>query len=229
MPLDAVLLEFDGVLAETAEARRDALLRALAEEGFSPSPSEAAALDPYAVPSDVARSIARERGTAADETAVELVTLRARRHFGERAARGLALAPGAAPLVRQLAARARLAVVSASARGAVELILQLSDLEGLVTVTSSAEDGATPPAPDLLAHAIARLDRARPVRAAGVLALCGTSAGLLAATRAGVRAVAVGAMPAHEAMRAAAYVPSLDGMSADALLHLAGIAPEPVP
>jgi beta-phosphoglucomutase-like phosphatase (HAD superfamily) len=228
MPLDAVLLEFDGVLAETADARRDALVRALAEEGLSPSPSEAAALDPYAVPTDVARALARARGTAADETAVELVTLRARRHFGEWATRGLTLAPGAAPLVRQLAARARLAVVSASARGAVELILELSDLEGLVAVTASAEDGAAPPAPDLFAHAIARLARARPVRAAGVLALCGTAAGLLAATRIGVRAVAVGAIPAHEAMRAAAYLSSLDGVSADALLHLAGIAPEPV-
>src|SRR6185369_13324043 len=69
--VDAVLLEWEGVLADTSVARREALLRALAEEGVQ---YEALETDP---------------------ALADLVALRATRAFAERIGKGLVLLPGA--------------------------------------------------------------------------------------------------------------------------------------
>src|SRR4051812_2514516 len=116
--LDAVLLEWDGVLADTGGARRAALLRALAEEGV---PATGAAHDACAAGLDLPAAVAAligARGT--DSTLAELVTLRARRAFAEQLGRGLTLMPGAAELVVQAQHRVRLAVVSSASRAETE-------------------------------------------------------------------------------------------------------------
>src|SRR5438309_123243 len=109
--LDAVLLEWDGVLTDTGLARGEALRRALAAEGVSLT---AAAYDACCVGLDVRSAAAAAVRSAGRDDAplAEIVALRAARAFGERLADGFSLTPGAAAFVTRVAARTRVAIVT---------------------------------------------------------------------------------------------------------------------
>src|SRR3979411_2776979 len=96
--VDAVLLEWDGVLADTGVARRDALQRAMADEGV---PLSAAAYEPDCEGPDVQRaaSAAVPHAGQAAPTVATIVAMRAGRWFSERIAQGLTLQPGATSFV----------------------------------------------------------------------------------------------------------------------------------
>ena len=225
MPLDAVLLEFDGLLAETAPARREALARALAEEGVSLSAAQFALLDPWQAPRSVALDVARQRGVELDETALDLVGLRTERHAAELLGAGISLAPGAAELLHALAGHAQVGIVTGAPRELVEYVLGMAGLEHEVAfLVTAREQLARKPSPDGHLAALRRLSRWRPLHSLHVLALESSAAGIAAATAAGIRCVAVGVLPAHEAMRAAAYLPSLAGVTVQ---RLAGLAAPP--
>jgi HAD superfamily hydrolase (TIGR01509 family) len=222
MPLDAVLFEFDGLLAETAPARREALARALAEEGVSLSAAQSALLDPWQAPRSVAFDVARRQGIQLDETALDLVGLRTERHAAELLGTGLSLAPGAAELLHALAGQAQVGIVTDAPRELVDHVLGMAGLEHEVEFLVTARERLAPkPAPDGYLAALERLGRRRPLRSLHVLALEASPAGITAATAAGIRCVAVGVLAAHEAMRAAAYLPSLAGVTVDRLASLA--------
>jgi beta-phosphoglucomutase-like phosphatase (HAD superfamily) len=95
-----------------------------------------------------------------------------------------------------------------------------------VEVVVSAEDAVPKPHAAPYALALARLARRRPLSPDAVLALEDGPAGIAAATAAGLRCVVVGPLPAHEAMRAAGSLPTLDGVTAERLALVAGAATE---
>src|SRR4051812_27845841 len=137
--LDAVLLEWEGVLADTGAARRDALLRALADEGV---PSTVAAYDACCGGLDVrsaAAAVLRLSGRA-DATLADLVALRAARAFTERLAEGFSLMPGAMDLVTEAAHRTRVAIVTQAGRAETELALRLAGLDGAVGTVVTVDD-----------------------------------------------------------------------------------------
>ena len=118
---DAVVLDWEGVLTDTASARRDALLRALSEEGVCLN-AEAYALQCDGQPLHNAVSNALAYRGRTDATLAGLVALRAARAAGVRT-----LALGAP------------AHVAVDADGAVDAInglslLDLSRLAGIATV-----------------------------------------------------------------------------------------------
>lgn len=195
--LDAVLLEWEGVLADTTVARRDALLRALADEGVE---YEALGSDP---------------------TLADLVAMRATRAFAERIGTGLVLLPGARAFVERLHVSSRIAIVTSATRAETEFVLRLAGLEDAVTTVVSSDD--VPHGPAAFERAITHLWRVRPIKRDHIVALAVTGPALRAARDAGVRAIAVGA-PAHVAIDADGALAAVDGATIADLARLSGIA-----
>ena len=223
MRFDTVLFELEGVLADTAALRRDALRRSLAVEAVSLSDEEFATCCTGLAPRAAAQLVAQRRGLDLDETALDLAALRAERHFASLSGRGLSLVPGARELIEALAPQARLGVVTRATRRDVELVLGLAGLEYAVETVVTGDDAVAPkPDPAPYALALARLARRRPVSPEAVLVLEDGPAGIAAATGAGLACVAVGPLPAHEAMRAAGTLPSLAGVTPAVLARVAG-------
>jgi beta-phosphoglucomutase len=224
--VDAVLLEWEGVLADTGAARRESLLRALADGGVLLS---AAAYDACCEGADVhgAAAAALAGAGRSDPTLAELVGLRAGRIFTERLARGFILQPGAVEFVAAVAPRARIAIVTGASRAETDVALRLSGLDSVVACVVTADDVLVPPpAPELYERALAQLARRRTIsrERGAVVALAQRSAALIAARAAGVRTLAVGA-PAHVAVEAMAAVSGLSGLTLEAIASLLGLAP----
>ena len=221
--LDAVLLDWEGVLADTARVRRDALLRALSDEGVRLDAEEDV---PHREgpprPDSVGEALAHL--CRADATLADLVGVRATRAFAERLGKGFVLRPGAREFVERLQLASRLAIVTLATRAETEFMLRLAGLDGAVSAIVSADDGvAPPPAPASYECALGHLARLRPLRRDRVVAIAQTSSALRAARAAGVRSVAVGA-PAHVAVDADGVVDAIDGLSVSDLARMVGIA-----
>jgi len=195
--LDAVLLEWEGVLADTTVARREAMRRALADEGVQPD------------------------ALVGDPALADLVALRATRAFAERIGKGLVLLPGARAFVERVQIASRVAIVTSATRAETEFMLSLAGLDGAVATIVSADDMLDGVA--TFERAIAQLARVRPVKRDHVVALASTSSALHAARAADVRTIAVAA-PAHVALDANGALSSIDGVTVADLARLAGIA-----
>jgi beta-phosphoglucomutase-like phosphatase (HAD superfamily) len=222
--VDAVLLEWDGVLADTGAARRDALLRALADEGVAWS---ADAYDEHCAGLDAHHAAAEavERTRGGDPALVDLVVLRAGRAFTERLARGVTLEPGAAEFLSNAEPRARLAIASRASRAETDLFLRLSALDGMMACVFTADDVLQPPpSPELYDQAAAHLARTRRARREHTVALACSTSAIRAARAAGLRVLAVGA-PAHVALDADGATPDLTALTLDELAMLVGITP----
>jgi len=222
--VDAVLLEWDGVLADTGAARRDALLRALADEGVAWSEE---AHDTHCAGLDVqaAAGVAVERTRGDDPALVDLVVLRAGRTFTERLAGGVTLQPGALEFLRAAEPRVRLAIVSHASRAETDLFLRLSTLDGMMACVFTADDVLQPPpSSELYEQAAAHLARTRRVRREHTVALVNSTASIRAASAAGVHVLAVGA-PAHVALDADGATDDLTTLTIDELAVLVGITP----
>ena len=214
--LDAVLLDWEGVLADTTGARQEALVQALAAEGIRHDETAGdAAAD--------ALALLRQ----ADPTLAGLVASRATRAFAERFGRGFVMLPGAREFVERAQLAAPLAIVTSATRAETEFMLKLAGLDAAVTTIVSADDNldASPSAAPF-AQAIAQLSRRRPLQGDRVVTLARTSIALRAARAAGLRTVAIGA-PAHVAVDAHGAADSIFGLRPADLVRLAGIvAPE---
>jgi beta-phosphoglucomutase-like phosphatase (HAD superfamily) len=184
------------VLSDTTVARRDALVRALADEGVE---FEALETDP---------------------ALADLVALRATRAFAERIGKGLVLLPGAREFVERLQLGSRVAVVTSATRAETEFVLRLAGLDAAVSTIVSSDDMLEASA--AYERAIAQLVRVRPIRRDHVVALASTSAALHAARATGVHTIAVGA-PAHVALDADGAVATIDGVSVAELARIGGI------
>jgi beta-phosphoglucomutase-like phosphatase (HAD superfamily) len=108
-------------------------------------------------------------------------------------------------------------------------VLSLARVEHLFTCVVAAEDAAPKPSPDSYRLALARLQRARARVVRGtVVAIEDGLPGIQAARAAGIASVVVGDVPAHVALEADGYIPSIAGLTADALLSLVAPRIEPI-
>lgn len=222
--VDAVLLEWDGVLADTGAARRDALLRALADEGIAwgveAYEAHCAGLDVHA-----AAGVAVGRTHGDDPALVDLVVMRAGRAFTDELGRGVTLQRGALEFLRNAEPRARLAIVTRASRAETDLFLRLSALDGMMACVFTADDVLQPPpSPELYEQAVSHLARTRRVRREHSVAIVNATPGIRAAHTAGVHALAVGA-PAHVALDADGATDDLTMLTIDELATLVGITP----
>ena len=219
---DGVLLDWEGVLADTAHLRRDALLRALADEGF-----DHLAYDERYVGWSTRAAAARLLGSRASDAAlVEVVALRAERVVAASLAHGFAIDPEAARFAERAQLRAPLVVVTAAARAEADVALRLAGLHDSCAAIVTADDViGDAPSRESYEMAAAHLARRRPVKRERIVVLANTVPALRAARSAGLRTVAVSA-PAHVALEADGAVPSLAGLSLDAIDALLDIAAE---
>jgi beta-phosphoglucomutase-like phosphatase (HAD superfamily) len=219
---DGVLLDWEGVLADTADSRRDALRNAFTDEGIA---FDDAAFERHGDGRSVQSAVTRLLGSrAADATLVELVTLRAQRAFAARLAQGFAIDPSAGRFVELAQLRAPVVIVTAAGRAETDAALRLAGLHDSCAAIVTAEDvGGDAPAPASYELALAHLGRRRVVKAERVVVLAATMPAIRSAREAGLRSVAVNA-PAHVALEADAAVGSLNGLTLDAVDALLGIA-----
>ena len=213
--LHAVLLEFEGVIADTRDARKSALIASLADEGIVLTDWEYAEHCLSLPVRGAARAALALRGIRDDETRVDLATLRAERQFTELVETGLSLVPGAAALVESLHGHARLGLVSRATRREIEPLLSLAGVGDAFEFVIADDDPFTPkPSPASYAGALERLTRRGTVVSRNVVALEDGRAGIRAAKAAGLRCAAVGPVAAHLAMDADALLPTLVGQTA---------------
>ena len=217
--LDAVLLEWEGVLADTGIVRRDELLRALADEGVhwteEAYDASCGELDTHAMAVAALASVGR-----IDATLAELVALRVSRGYAERLSHGFSLRPGAARLVAELAPHVRLAIVTRARRAETEVALAVSGLIGSIGTVVTADDVVEgPPAAATYLKALARLASTRPVASRSSVAIVDCAAAARAARTAGVHLLTVGA-PAHMAGQADGVVGTLVGLTYGGIVGL---------
>ena len=221
MEVPVLLFEFEGVLADTAAYRAAALREAFRADDIdlTDTLSEEAA----GYPTEAAvRRVRRAVGAPADETAVELCRLRAERAFAARAGKGISLQPGVREALERLSTHARCAIVTRASRREVEFALELAGLEGIFRPVIAVED-ATPPKPAGTPYfaALARIGQLFPGQQLRALAVEDSLVGVRAARSAGLGSIAVGPMPAHEAVEADVWLESLDDLTAQRVRELA--------
>jgi beta-phosphoglucomutase len=219
MHVDTLLLEFEGVIADTAEARMMALQRSLAEEGIELTDAEYRRSCAGFPPREGAIAAAALKKAPRDDTALELVALRAERYFAELIGKGIELSPGILPLVEELRGRTRLGIVTRASRREVDFVLGLAGLDQAFDVVVTREDVLAPkPSPEGYERALQRLARrSRPSRPTTTLALEDSATGVLAAKAVKIPVVAVGPMQSHFGTEADAQIESLAGQTMDSL------------
>lgn len=223
MHVDTVLLEFEGVIADTAPARMSALMRSLADEGVDLTEAEYQRACAGFPPREAAiAAAALHRETRLDDTALELVALRAERYFAEDVGKGMELMPGAVELIQSMLGRTRLAIVTRASRREVDFVLGLAGLDQAFEVVVTREDVLAPkPSPEGFERALQRLAKLRRIsRPTSSLALEDSAAGVLAAKAVKIPVIAVGHVAEHYGTHAEARVDSLVGQTLASLTTL---------
>ncbi len=133
----ALIVAFDGLVADTLKLRADAIASTLGTEGI------AVALDRirHALPGRALFETVELLLGPTDPTLADVVVLRAQQHISQRMAQGVALTPNARPWIdAHQSAGARLVLRADSVRRDVERVLQLTDLEPTFTMVRCADD-----------------------------------------------------------------------------------------
>lgn len=213
--IDAVLFEFEGVIADTSATRRRTLLETLREDGVALSESEYVEHCAGMPVRASVRAALALRNFARDDTLVDLVTTRTERRFAELVGTGLSLVDGAAALIESLQGQMRLGIVSRASRVDIDATLALGQLDHAFEFIIAGDDAYQPkPSPAPYIGAVDRLTRRRSVNTKHVVALEDGAAGIRSAKAAGLRCAVVGALPVHVAVNADALIPSLIGQRA---------------
>lgn len=228
--IDAVLFEFDGVLADTTSARDDALRSTLHEDGIALSADEYREQCAGRSFAEAVRAALDLRAVKLDETGIDLLVLRTERAYSAAVGKGVKLADGVPEVVERLASSVRLGIVTRAGRKEVDFVLALAGLDHAFSCVVTGEDApAGKPSPALYRVALERLSRLRATPPSVCVALEDTLVGIRSARAAGLRAVAVGALPAHVAMEADGLVPQIAGLTLAALERLVARDGERIP
>ena len=182
----AVLFDFDGVIADTANVHVASWERTFAMMGLvvtAEQCSRAAEIDDAAF---LAEILAEKKIEGA---AVDGWVARKQGMAREMLADEPRLYPGVLELVKGLERKAKLAVVSTARRGDVGIVLEAGGILGaFVEVVGKEDVAATKPDPEPYRTALERLG----LTAKDAVALEDSAAGLASARSAGIRCVAVG-------------------------------------
>lgn len=224
MEVPVLLVEFEGVLADTAALRAGALAEALAADGITLN-ADLLQLAAGRATEDAVRRIREAAGAPDDPTALELTRLRAERTFAERAGKGLVVDRGARLALEKLSTFARLALVTRASRREVEFVLGLAGLEAIFRPIVTLED-ATPPKPARTpyAAALSRVAELFPGQVIRGMAIEDHVAGVRTARELGLLTVIVGPVQPQEAMEADSWVESLADLTPERVRSLMGHA-----
>ncbi len=221
MRIGAILVEFDGVVADTDPLRRETLSQVLSVAGIQLTDEEYWEYCAGATLAGGIRAVVAGRNSRLDETDLDLLAHRAEQRFTSHVGKGVTLVDGARSTLERLAAHTRLAVVTRLRRQDVEAITTMGRLDHLFSFVIGAED-ANPPKPHPAPYeaAIRRLGRYRGNTQDVVVALENGLEGIRSARGAGLHCVAVGTQPAHVVLEAQAWTQSITGLDAASLSAL---------
>jgi beta-phosphoglucomutase len=215
--LQAVVFDFDGVLANSEPLHLRAFQSVLSERGLSLSAQEY--YETYVGYDDetVFRALARERRLEVGPGWVTQITAAKSVVMHDLLARASPLFTGAADAVRELAARVPVAVASGALRHEILQVLEAEDLCGIFTAIVAA--GETPngkPAPDPYRRAVELMSSrtGTAIEPTKVVAVEDSIQGLESARAAGLQAVAVSTTYRPELLVEAAAVLVLPDISA---------------
>jgi beta-phosphoglucomutase len=190
--LQAIIFDFDGVIADSEPLHLRAYQQVLESEGI-----ELTREDYYATylgfdDSGLFRALAKDRGIAITDDKVDGWIDVKSQIIEDLLNNGAVLFPGAVACIQTLARRVPLAIASGALEPEIELVLGHTGLTGCFKAISSASDGVRgKPAPDLYLLALAKLRDIIEVDASGCVAIEDSHWGLEAAKLAGLRTVAV--------------------------------------
>lgn len=220
MEVPVLLLEFEGVIADTTPLRTAALAEALAADGIALNAELIRACSGHSVEGAV-RTARQLSGAADDPTALELCRLRAERAFAARAGKGLALQPGVHGALDRLSSVGRLALVTTASRREVEFVINLGGLDARFRPVITVEVTANPkPAADPYEAALSRVGELFPGQVLRGIAVENSLLGVRAARAAGLLTVIVGDVPPQVAMEADSWVETLADLTPERVRSL---------
>jgi beta-phosphoglucomutase len=222
--LQAIIFDFDGVIANSEPLHLQAFQQALAEEGIELTGREYYAR--YLGFDDVGmfQALARDRGISMSDRHVTALVTRKGQKLQAMLHAGAVLFPGAADFIRRAADAVPIAIASGALRHEINEIIEAAGLAPLFTVVVAAGD--TPeskpsPAPYLLAFERLRQLSGRELAARRCVAIEDSRWGLESARGAGLRCVGVtNSYPAHELGETELVVSGLDALTLDQLNRL---------
>ncbi len=217
--LKAIILDFDGVLADTEPLHFKMFQRVLHEEGLPLS--ELDYYQKYVGLDDKGcfQTILSANGRPAPPETVRRLVERKAALMLERIKVTPVIYPGIEDFIKRAAGRYRLAIVSGALRHEIELILEAVGLRSSFEHITAAEDIRNgKPDPEGYLRALHALNRRAAVHASDCLVVEDTIAGIQAAHAAGMRCLAVSTTyPADQLAGADAVASTLKGYDLEAL------------
>jgi beta-phosphoglucomutase len=223
--LQAIILDFDGVIANSERLHMRAFQDALV--GTPVSLTEEAYYAHYLGYDDrgAFRQIGIDQGHPFDRSTLDRLVVEKGHIYESLAAAGEMLFPGAATFIRTASAAVPLAVASGAQTHEIDDVLGKANLRDcFLAVVGADQTTASKPAPDPYLEAFARIQRAlgRTLESSRTVAIEDSRWGLESARAAGLRTVAVtNTYPAEElAGHAELVVESLHGLALTTLERL---------
>jgi beta-phosphoglucomutase len=224
MNLQAIVFDFDGVIANSEPLHLRAFQQALSEDGIELSASDY--FNRYLGFDDVGmfEALARDRGIAMSYRQVTALVTRKGVKLQTMLQAGSVLFPGAADFIRAAAAAVPVAIASGALRHEIDEIVEAAGIAQLFTTVVAAGD--TPqskpsPAPYLLAFERLREATGRELDGRRCVAIEDSRWGLESARGAGLRCVGVtNSYPADQMGQAELIVSGLDTLTIEQLDQL---------
>ena len=191
--LQAIVFDFDGVIADSEPLHLRAFQRTLADHDLTLT-----AADYYSAylgydDAGVFAAVARDRGVAVTDEQLNALVEKKGAHVQELLKAGEILFPGAANFIREAAAAVPIAIASGAQRHEIEEILDATQLRDcFATIVAAGDTVRGKPAPDPYARAFQLLQRANGATTPGrCVAIEDSRWGLESARGAGLRCVGV--------------------------------------
>jgi beta-phosphoglucomutase len=222
--LQAIVFDFDGVIANSEPLHLTAFQRALAPEGIELSPADYYAR--YLGYDDVGlfEALAKDLGIPMSGERVTALVARKGERMQEMLRSGSVLFPGASEFIREAAAVVPLAIASGAMRHEIDEVIDaagMTDLFSTIVAAGDTPQSKPSPAPYRLAIERLRETSGRDIDPRRSVAIEDSKWGLESAQGAGLRLVGVtNSYPAHELTGAELVVDSLQALTLPALDRL---------
>jgi beta-phosphoglucomutase len=212
MPIEAIVFDFDGVLADSELLHLRVYRELLGPAGVTIS--DEAYFDRYLGSDDegVFQQIAIDYKLLLGDEEIEMLIAEKARRFEALVASGGVMYPGAAACVRRLGAAWPLGIASGALRAEIELMLRGAGLfEAFRFIVAAGDTDHGKPAPDPYRRAA----DLHGVPAAVCVAIEDSHAGLESARAAGMRTIGIASTYPRDTLKADAVIGSLEELTAD--------------
>jgi len=223
-PLQAIVFDFDGVIANSEPLHLMAFQQVLRDEGIDLTPNEYYARYLGYDDSGVFEALSRDRGLRMSASQVATLVERKGERMEVMLHSGAVLFPGAVQFIREAAAAVPIAIASGAQRHEILAIVEgagIRDLFSAIVGSGDTPESKPSPAPYQLAFERLGAAAGRELDPRRTVAIEDSRWGLESAQGAGLRRVGVtSSYPAHELVGAELIVDGLNALTLSALDRL---------